>query len=191
MRLPIFLFNSYGFCKIAGVVNVATAEQSDLVGKYLTSGNADKGREQRLGLGKNENAVAVFGGMRKIIGADQRNVSASCAYLANISCHLIKISGIVCQCNNGRALLNERERSVLQLTCGVCLAVYVGDLLELQRAFGSGGAVRASSDKVEVVCVLYGNCQLADLVTSGDDLAACGKGELPRLPRAFREQRRA
>jgi hypothetical protein len=74
------------------VVNVATAKQSDLVREYLTSGNADEGREQRLGLGKNENAVTVFGGMREIIGADQRNVAASCAYLANVSCHLIEIS---------------------------------------------------------------------------------------------------
>ena len=51
----------------------------------------------------------------------------------------------------GRAVGDEGYGAVLELTCGVGLAVDIGDLLELEGGFGSDAVIAAAADEKEVV----------------------------------------
>ena len=121
--------------------------------------HAHAGLEEHLGLGHKDGAVhGLVDGVLEAPDGDAQHVGAAGGDLLDVGHGLVKESGIGGRGHHQRAVFNEGDGAVLELTGGVGLGVDVSDLLELQAPLQAGGAVQVPADEehVPVVEILGG-----------------------------------
>ena len=91
----------------------------------------------------------------EVIRCYQNDRGAACNDLTDIGDRLFKQRGLGCQSNNESAILDQRNRAMLQLTRRVCLRVDIGNLLQLKGCLESCGIVQTAAEEKDTgaVCI--------------------------------------
>ena len=144
------------------------AQRDKLYGCYRR--NAGELRRERR---KREYGICRIRGIFKVGSTKENRVTAPRTNLGNVSRGLCVVKRVGGERRKDSSALDERQCSVLQLSCGICLAVNIGYFFQLQRAFGAGGKIRSSADKVCIVLITEQPCYLGQLAVAREDALYC------------------
>ena len=99
----------------------------------------------------------IFDGLRHLaavaLGRKRENVRAAGLDLDHVAHGLVEKRGVGAERDNERAVLDERDRAVLELAGGVGLGMDVADLLELERALEAERVVEVAADEEDALVV--------------------------------------
>ena len=135
LRGTYALFNRHAFCEVSWLIDIAASLQRDIIREQLQTHHAERRQEHELRIGDSEERIdALFQLRLAAFGRKREDACASGLDLDDVAHRLFKKWPIEPERNDERAVLNERDRAVLELAGCVGLGVDIGNLLEFQRA---------------------------------------------------------
>ena len=96
------------------------------------------------------------------IGRQPHQISSTALDLHHIADRLFKKSCLRRNTDYQDTILDQTDRSMLQLSCCVSLRMNITDLLHLQAAFHTDGIINSSSDKENILCICILACEPLD-----------------------------
>src|SRR3954454_6689735 len=134
-----FLLHRDGLRQIARLIDVEAAQPRDAIGEELERDHRERRLEEVRRPRHVDHVVGVVLDVLVAVGRDRDHVRAACARLLDVRDDLVVRVDVRRDHDDGRALVEHRDRPVLHLAGRVRVGRDVRDLLQLQRAFERDG----------------------------------------------------
>ena len=133
--------------EVAGLVDVAALEPGHVVGQKLQGDDGEQGLDDLGDIGNGQENVGKGSESLVALGADGDHRAIAGADLFDVGEGLGVQRAARSDEDGGSGRVDQRNRAMLHLGCGIALSVDVADLLEFQGPFESDGVVQVASEK--------------------------------------------
>jgi hypothetical protein len=158
------------FARLRGWSTSRPRARATSAGEDLERDEGQQRRQQRLGVGQPDDVVGVGRHAVVAVGRQDDRAGPAGAHLLDVV-HELGLQGVPRRDDDhGRALLDERDRPVLDLAGREPLGRDVGELLELERPLERHRVADVAAEEQHPLLVLELPRELADAVHAGEQL---------------------
>src|SRR6185295_997956 len=145
------LFHGHGLGEIARLVDVSALEHGYVISEQLQRNGVDDWCDQPVGVWHLNHSRSRLGFQAGFAIGEHIELPTARAHDLHVGFQLVEQVVVRRDDDNRHFLIDERQRSVLELTSRIGLSVDIGNLLELERAFHSNRPHRAAAQEQSVI----------------------------------------